>query len=406
MTTLDETKDDLREAELERLGALDPLPGRELQALVDLAAELCGVPMVALNLISRDAQHQVAASGFDAGICTRPDSMCAAVLDEPDPVVVADARLDDRFAANPFVTGAIGDVRFYASSPLVTRNGVHIGRLCIFDEVPHELDDAKREMLPLLADRVIDILELSVRSRDLEATISELTETRLELHRSNASLSAFAEQVSHDLRTPLTAIMTGVELLVDEPAIAGDDELVTVLQGALRSGHRMADMIERILEQARLGARIDADEVDLTTLVQNVREDLDPLLAIDDAKIIHPDLPVIHGDARLIHVVLLNLVSNAVKFTRPHRRPVVTIATTRTERGWRIAVSDNGEGIPAGDRERIFDHYARGHEEVDGSGIGLASVRRIVGAHGGTIGVDDAEGGGALVWVELPDPWA
>jgi signal transduction histidine kinase len=405
VTTTQEHIDALRTDELSRLGVLDRPAGNDLQALVELTAQLCDVPKVAVNLISRDSQHQVAAAGFDPGICTREDSMCAAVLDEPDPVVVADASQDDRFAANPFVTGQIGDVRFYASSPLVTRNGVHIGRLCVFDDVPHELDESKREMLPLLADRVVDILELSVYSRDLQTTVDELSRTRLELHRSNASLSAFAEQISHDLRTPLTGVMTGIELLVDEPAIAADEELVSILSGALRSGRRMAAMIERILEQARIGARVDVEEIDLAEVVEGVREDLAPLLGIDDAQIVHPDLPVLHADGRLIHVVLLNLVSNAVKFTRPHRQPVVTISAGRTSSGWRIAVADNGPGIPPEQRERVFEQYARGHDDVEGSGIGLASVRRILTAHGGSIGIEEADEGGALVWVELPDPW-
>src|SRR5690606_17884455 len=150
-------------------------------------------------------QHQIAAVGVDPSICTREDSMCAVVLDQP-PVAVQDAGEDPRFLANPWVNGALAATRFYASAPLVSPHGTALGRLCVFDEHVRTLDDEQLEALALLAQRVMDSLELRLRTRELEDSLQELTEARDELRRSNEHLTLFAGQVSHDLRTPLTAI--------------------------------------------------------------------------------------------------------------------------------------------------------------------------------------------------------
>ena len=96
--------DAVRQASIEGLGVLDTLPTRDLQALVELTAHAFNVPTAAINLITSTHQHQIAAAGFEPSVCAREDSMCAAVLEQPT-VTVADARLDDRFADNPFVTG-------------------------------------------------------------------------------------------------------------------------------------------------------------------------------------------------------------------------------------------------------------------------------------------------------------
>lgn len=220
-----------REGELDRLGALTP-SGAELQELVALTARVLGVPKVAINLISSDRQHQVAAYGFDPGVCARSDSMCAAVLAEPEAVVVPDARSDERFAANPFVTGEIGEVRFYASAPLVTLRGVHIGRLCAFDDVPHDDGLASPETLAVLADRVVDILEMRAQAR--------------ELARTRARLTAFVNQVNHDIRNPLSALLASVELLETEPALAEDASLEELISGARRSGERISALLDEL----------------------------------------------------------------------------------------------------------------------------------------------------------------
>ena len=105
------------DAALAEYAVLDAPPDDALQSVVELAAIVCDVPNAAITLITHDHQHQVAAVGIDPSVCSREDSMCAAVLHEPGTVVSGDARNDARFAHNPFVTGVLASVRFYASAP-------------------------------------------------------------------------------------------------------------------------------------------------------------------------------------------------------------------------------------------------------------------------------------------------
>lgn len=169
------------DAELERYGVIHEPPARDLQALTELAAQVCGVPHAAINLVTSDQQHQVAVAGIDASVCARDDSMCAAVLTDTRTVVVADASLDPRFARNPFVTGEKDEVRFYASAPLVLPSGTTIGRLCVFDRAPGDLTDQHAGLLRTVAERVVDVLELRLRSRQLEQSLVELTRARDDL---------------------------------------------------------------------------------------------------------------------------------------------------------------------------------------------------------------------------------
>lgn len=386
-----------------RYRALEEPGGRDLQALAELAALVCGVPNSAINLITRDHQHQIAAAGIDPSVCSREDSMCAVVIDDPAPVVAPDASADPRFAHNPFVTGEIDTVRFYASAPLVTPEGTTIGRLCVFDTEPHELARERAAVLEVVAQRVVDVLELRLRSRQLELSMADLTRTQAELSRSNELLTLFAGQVSHDLRSPLTAILANAELLATEPAVVADPEVAELVTATYDAGRRMAGLIDAILGYARVGSELERSTVRLEDVLDHVLDDLGPVVAERRARITRDPLPEVQGDTTLLYAVLQNLVANAVKFTPPGRTPEVHVAAAREGAAWRVTVTDNGRGIPPADRDHVFALHARGDRSVQGSGIGLATARRAVEAHGGRIGVDAAAGGGAAVWFVLPD---
>ena len=407
MTNRTTLEDDLDRAQrrddaLWRYDVLGRAPARELQALVDIAAQLCAVPTAAINLITSTEQQQIATTGFEPSICAREDSMCAAVLEHTDRVVVPNASVDERFRENPFVTGILGDVRFYASAPLTTPQGVIIGRLCVFDSTPRELDEAQEQALVAIAERVVDVLELRLRTRELEDSLAALTQTRDELHRSNEALSVFAGQVSHDLRTPLTAIMASTEMLGQQPAVMADKWSERLVATAFRSATRMAGMIEQILAHARVGAELHKEPSDLRVVIGSVLEDLAPTLTAKAATVEVGELPTLPADAQQLYSVLLNLVSNAVKYARPDVSPIVGVSAERHGRMWRISVRDNGVGIAPGDRERVFELFSRVGTAGDGSGIGLATVKRIIEAHGGSIGISHSDRPGTLVWFELP----
>jgi signal transduction histidine kinase len=372
-----------RVAEIGKYLVVTDPPRADLLALVEVAAQVAQVPMATINLITDIAQYQVATHGFDPSVCRREDSMCNLVLHDGQPVVVPDASQDERFRDNPFVTGVIGDVRFYATHQLTTPEGVVIGTLCVFDTVPRELTGEQEHALVALSDRVVDLLELELRTRELK--------------RSNEQLAAFAGQVSHDLRNPLTAVTMALNMIGEE----SDGELEFLVRKALGGAGRMQSLIDDLLAYARVGASLARVPVDLAAVLRDVRDDLAAPLA--GATVLVGDLPTVTGDPVQLRAVVQNLVANAAKFTRSGEPAHIEVDGTRVGERWRIEVCDRGPGIPEPERERVFQPLARIDEEIEGSGIGLSTCRRIVEAHGGRIGLTDTPYGGTCAWFELPD---
>ena len=390
MTIVDEA------ARLEAISSYDVIdspPASELQGLVRLAAMLCGVSKAVIYIIDDRFQHQIAAFGLAPAVCARNDSMCVAVLAERAPIIIPDARQDPRFRAHPFVTGDIAMVRLYASSPLVTPDGAIIGTLCVFDENVRELDAGAQSGLDVLARQVIDVLELRRVTRELTA--------------SNEMLTQFAGQISHDLRNPLTALTGYLELASDSPDIDLAPQAARSLAHAESAADRMAAMIADLLEYARRGSAAPHPQpVQLDELIAEVIADLGAPIAESSATIAVDAELEVWADRTLLGVVIQNVVANAVKFAAAAGvRPHVEVTGTRASSGWRIAVDDNGPGVPRELRTRVFDLMDRGNAQgVDGLGLGLATCRRILQAHGGRIAIEGSPLGGARVRITLPNP--
>lgn len=388
-----------RIAKIGQYRVLTEPPRRDLTALAEIAAMVAGVPKASVNLITDTEQHSIATAGFDPGVCARTDSMCHVVFEDPSLTVVPDATRDPRFVDHPFVNGDLGAIRFYASHPLVTPTGEHIGTLCVFDDLPRVLTAEQSRALVGLAERVVDLLELELRTRELSQTVEDLQRARDELARSNETLTAFAGQVGHDLRSPLAAVSMGLDLLAEN---ATDEESEFLLIRATGGAQRMQLLIDDLLAYAKVGGELVRVSVDLNEVVEEAVDDL--AVALQGATVEVGPLPTVVGDRVQLRAVVQNLLANAAKFTHPGRAPRVWLNASRTATGWRIEVRDDGLGVPPEDRGRLFQPLARIDESVEGSGIGLATCRRILEAHGGMIRLDANPGGGTCAWFELPAP--
>ncbi|MEN8671656.1 GAF domain-containing sensor histidine kinase [Nocardioides sp.] len=392
---IDHEHDAARMAELERYQVLSAEPRPELTALAELAARVCGVSSAFISVITDDELLQLASVGFEGFTVPRALSMCDAVLHEDEPLISSDLRVDPRFRDNPYVQQ--GRTVFYASYQLTSPAGVPFGSLCVFDDTEREIDDDQRRALRDLADRVVDVLELELRNRQLATAIDEL-------ERSNQQLAAFAGQVSHDLRNPLAAVTGNLELLEDL-VVAAEPDVATMrglISRAHRSTERMGRLVDEVLTFAVLGGRLDRHRVDVDALMREVREDLSSQLA--GAAIEVGELPAVQADPVQLRIVLQNLVSNAAKYTRPGTTASISVHAEVSGATWRLAVVDHGLGVPPADRDRVFEPFVRVAQglRVDGTGMGLPTCQRIVQAHGGRIGLDETPGGGATAWVELP----
>lgn len=240
---------------------------------------------------------------------------------------------------------------------------------------------------------------VTVPSPDDERRVEELL-ARLE--HSDERLASFAGQLTHDLKTPLTTMSLSLELIRDELEDgASAEDVLPLITRALRGSARMSAMIEEVLAFARVGTSIDRVPVDLGKVVADVIADLGSRL--DGVEVVVGELPVVAGDESLLRRLLLNLMSNAAKFRSPDRPSSVAVSASPQGDGWRIAVVDNGLGIPEDQREQVFEPTVRLDRRVEGMGIGLAICRRVVDAHGGTIVATTPESGvGTALLVELP----
>jgi signal transduction histidine kinase len=381
---------------------------QRLHDLAQLAARVCDTPMAMVNLLDRHHQHTVAAYGLPPSVCARSDSMCAVTLTEMEQVVVPDARQDLRFVRNPFVTGRLGSLRFYAASPLVGPDRVPFGTLCVFDEKPRPFPEESARCLDLLAHQVVEVLDLRRAQRRLRRTVAELDGTRVELARSNEQLAAFAGQVSHDLRGPLTGVIGFVEVLTKLPSVAGDETAMKFVELAAASGRRMSGLLEDLLAHARVGGTLRPVPLELGDLLREAADDLAGELTESGATLRMDSLATVTADRSQLRAVLQNLLSNALRYRRAGQRPAVYVRAVRQLGQWRIEVIDDGIGVPVG-RGDPFAPLVRLHAEAEapaaagGSGLGLATCRRVVEAHGGEIGLEPAPGGGTVAWFTLPD---
>jgi len=366
-----------------------------LAGFTELAAQVCGVRSAVLNLIDDQHQFQLAAHGCEPMTSDRADSMCELTLRHGGQLVIPDASQDPRLAANRWVTGELGRVRFYAASPLRAPGGHLVGTICVFDDEPRTLDAGQRAALQTLAIGVVDVLELRRRSDQLRQTVAELA-------RSHRQLAAFAAQLSHNLKTPLTASLGFGELLQDLPVVRQNPTASDYVDRSVSASQRMMAAIDQLLSYASMGGVPRHELVPVPRLVEQVLAELGPVAA--DAEV-RCDQASVVADPVQLRVLLLNLIENAVTYRNPAARCEVAVTVAPTRWGSELRVADNGPGIPAEQRPAVLRplvRLERPDSDTGGTGLGLATCERIVAAHGGTLSITDTAGGGTTVCVRLP----
>jgi signal transduction histidine kinase len=344
-----------------------------------------------INLFDDRFQHQVAAWGADPRPCRREESMCQTTLAAGHDVVVRDASADPRFASSPWVDGRLAEIRFYCSCILRSPDGHAIGTLCLFDTVPRDPDEAQIRAVRLLTRRVVDVLELRLRSAQLEARNDELL-------RSQDRLASFAGQISHDLKAPITAILGFTELLGDMEVIANDASANGYVGRCASAAQRMLAMIDDLLAFARVGATHTPVPNALDTVVPEALADLGGLADVADVSWSGPDVT---ADPNALRALLRNLLSNAINY-RGNDRARISVTTEQVAESLVLRVVDHGPGIPAESRDEVVRPLVRLRRDVPGAGLGLAVVARIAVAHGGSLRLSETAGGGTTATVVLP----
>jgi PAS domain S-box-containing protein len=246
--------------------------------------------------------------------------------------------------------------------------------------------------------------ELRTLNDELEQRVIERT---TELESINRELEAFTYSVSHDLRAPLRHMVGYTELLQKSAAALLDAKSRQYAMTILESAKRMGTLIDDLLAFSRVGrAEMQKTMVSLEQLVKEALSEVRPETAGRDIAWTIGPLPAVYGDRSMLRLVLVNLISNAVKFTRPRRQAQIEIGcTARKADGTVVFVRDNGVGFDMKYANKLFGVFQRLHrtEEFEGTGIGLANVQRIIHRHGGGVWAEGLVDGGSTFSFSVPE---
>ena len=217
-------------------------------------------------------------------------------------------------------------------------------------------------------------------------------------------LEQFAQAVSHDLRQPLRTMTVNLELIEKRIGNTLDTEQQQLLEDAIVDCKRTRTMVDGLLQYVRVETGDSTIEaVDCNEVVTDAVRDLEALTTAHDAEISVGSLPTVRVDREQLHVVFLNLLENAVKYTE-EESPEIHVDAKRTDGSFQLSVADTGMGIEQSEREEIFELFERSHRvhESDGIGLGLTLCKQIIEQHGGEIWVDSSPGEGSTFYFTLP----
>jgi light-regulated signal transduction histidine kinase (bacteriophytochrome) len=264
-----------------------------------------------------------------------------------------------------------------------------------------QLAKANQELIKEIGERMRAEAQIKELNRDLQARAAQLEET-------NRELEAFSSSVSHDLRAPLTHMIGFASILQDETAATLDEKAGGHLEKVIKSGRRMAGLINDLLRFSHLSyAGLTLEVVDFNELVGSVVSDFEQETEARNITWIVAWLPSVRGDRAMLRQVFVNLISNALKYTRPREVAEIEISLAKHNAHEVIfSVRDNGVGFDSNHANKLFGVFQRLHsdQEFEGTGIGLANVRRIVVRHGGRVWAESKPGAGATFYFSLPAP--
>lgn len=336
------------------------------------------------------------------------NSFCGAVAQQRKYVIAE--QVQDSNDASIADIKALG-MTAYACFPLLA-NGRLIGTLSFGLRRGNRLEHAELAMLETVCNQVAVAIE---RKRTEEALheLNQVLEKRVDdrtaqLQEINDQMEAFTYSISHDLRAPLRAIRGFAQALSEDYAASLDATGRDYLERMGDGAERLDRLIQDLLQYSRLSrSTLSFEPIPLENTVQRVLQNLEPDIRATDALIeVQRPLSRVLGHEQTLEQVLINLLSNALKFVTPGVKPHIRIWSTEESETARLWIGDNGIGIAPEHYHRIFGVFERLHsnDAYPGTGIGLAIVAKAVARMGGQAGVESAVGQGSRFWIELPRP--
>lgn len=397
---------------LQALAILDTPRELAFDRLTRLTAAVMRAPVALVSLIDVDRQWFKSCHGIEMESSPRGLAFCTHAIMSDELFVVLDAARDPRFSDNPFVTGE-AHLRFYAGTPLVTRDKFRIGTLCVIDTEPRdEVTPEERQLLSDLAAMVVEAIEGRHAVRDAGELMMKQLAKAAEL--ANAGETAKANlmaMLGHELRTPLNAIIGFSEVMTGQAfGPIGNPRYCEYAQHIRDSGQHLLGLIGTLLNLASC----DRGEIVLQEADLNPRDVLADCVGMMSERARKADvtldlqepgsLPGLKADRNQVVQMLLNLIGNAIKFNR--RGGHVAVSAFLADNQVVLSVSDNGKGMPDERLEQVrgaFEQLESGlARNFEGLGLGLALTERLIELHGGRLDLQSEVGKGTTATLTFP----
>jgi two-component sensor histidine kinase len=314
---------------LRRYDILDTPVEPAYDAVVNLVADICDMPIAVINLIDSGRQWFKAEKGLGVRELPLDASICAHAILQPGLFVVPDTQKDARFRDNPLVRGD-PHLRFYAGALLETKDGLPLGTVCVLDYKPRELNDRQRKLLLLMAQQVMAQLELRVSLREKEEA----------LRISSAALAEkviLIQEIDHRVQNSL-AIVAGILRIQSQQTKS--EESRGVLSNAERHVQAIAS-VHRQLQQADSGSTVD-----MAIFLHQLCSNLQPSESGIQIRCLAKPSAIAAARATTLGLIVNELVTNAIKYAYPSRQGAVTVEWGWSPASWTLQVSDNGVGLP------------------------------------------------------------
>lgn len=374
------------------------LEHKEFKEIVNMAAFVCDTPISMISLVESDRQRFIGRIGLEDEFTSRMVSFCAHAINNPtEPLLVEDARKDERFSGNPLV---LGDpyIVFYAGFPLTTPDEFALGTLCVIDSKPRQLNAEQLRVLDMLSNQIIRLFQLRKAVKDLE-------QKELRMEQTITDLEEYTSIVGHDLKTSFRSIEVATELLKKKHTnldAESNGHLETIQQETIDSMR----FINGMFKFARSVHTFKADKslVDMSKMVANIFTKLAPLSVISVK--LPTNLPTLYTSRTAVQHIFENLIQNSIKYVDLERENSKICINYESRQKYHVfKVADNGIGIDEKRLATIFDLFTRIEKEAQhkkGIGVGLAIVNRLVNLLGGKIKVKSTLGKGTTFSIKIP----
>jgi signal transduction histidine kinase len=296
-------------------------------------------------------------------------------------------------------------INSWLAIPLKTRGKI-IGLIALDGYRKSQFDERHAQLAVTFANQVAIALENARLFSELQNELVTREKLIKELEAKNSELERFTYTVSHDLKSPLVTINGFLGYLKGDAASGNSERVELDIQRIQDAVDKMHLLLRELLELSRIGRIMNpAEDIPFGDLVREVLEIVHGRLEERGVTVLtQPDLPAVHGDRQRLIEVLQNLVDNAAKYTGKQVAPRIEIGQYGEEDEDKLIfhVRDNGMGIPREHHERIFGLFDKLDPKSDGTGVGLALVKRIIEVHGGRVWVESEAGMGSTFYFTIP----